>query len=68
MVRNPILFDEDGPDLRRVAPLLGEHTAEVLAEIGFSPEQTLRLESDGVVKMLHEPPARAHVSSTASFP
>jgi hypothetical protein len=40
----------------------------VLAEIGFSPEQTLRLESDGVVKMLHEPPARAHVSSTASFP
>lgn len=66
MVRNPILFDEDGPGLRRVAPLLGEHTGEVLAEIGFSPEQTLRLESEGVVKTLHEPAARAPVPSPAA--
>jgi crotonobetainyl-CoA:carnitine CoA-transferase CaiB-like acyl-CoA transferase len=30
---SPIRFDGDRPALRRPAPTLGEHTAEVIAEV-----------------------------------
>jgi len=31
------------------APLLGEHNAQVLAEIGYSPEDVVKLEEEGVI-------------------
>jgi len=37
-VRQPIRFGASQYRLRRHAPRLGEHTAEVLAEIGFTPK------------------------------
>lgn len=34
----PLIMEKGGWQLRRAAPLLGQHTAEVLAEVGFDPE------------------------------
>jgi crotonobetainyl-CoA:carnitine CoA-transferase CaiB-like acyl-CoA transferase len=36
--------------LRRPAPMLGQHTREVLGEIGYSVERIAALAADGVVK------------------
>lgn len=46
----PMRFDSrSDPVHRRRAPLLGEHTAELLAEVGCTPEEIAELASDGVV-------------------
>jgi crotonobetainyl-CoA:carnitine CoA-transferase CaiB-like acyl-CoA transferase len=45
----PRLSDTPGK-LRRPAPSLGQHTREVLGEIGYSAERIAALEADGVVK------------------
>lgn len=37
--------------LRRPAPGLGQHTQEVLQEVGYSPDRVAALAADGVVKM-----------------
>ncbi len=37
------------PRIRRAAPLLGEHTARVLAELGYSPDAIEGLAAEGVV-------------------
>jgi crotonobetainyl-CoA:carnitine CoA-transferase CaiB-like acyl-CoA transferase len=42
-VRQPLLVDGVGHGPRRGVPRLGEHTAEVLAEIGVAPERVDRL-------------------------
>jgi len=44
----PVLFDEEAGDIRR-APDFCEHTDEVLAEVGYTPEDLIRLRADGVV-------------------
>ncbi|HVS68064.1 MAG TPA: CoA transferase [Mycobacteriales bacterium] len=48
----PMRFSR-GPEVRhqRHAPLLGEHTNELLAEIGLSAEEIVELESQGVIGM-----------------
>jgi len=43
LVRSPIGLDGHRPDARRPPPLLGEHSAEVLGELGYSPEEVSRL-------------------------
>ncbi len=37
--------------IRRPAPLLGQHTAEILGELGYSPEQIKRLAEAGAVQL-----------------
>lgn len=37
MPGRPFIMERGGWQLRRAAPLLGQHTAEVLAEVGFDP-------------------------------
>ncbi|HEY0438728.1 MAG TPA: CaiB/BaiF CoA-transferase family protein [Xanthobacteraceae bacterium] len=50
-VRNPILFDHDGPDTERHAPMLGEHSEEVLRSLGYSDAAVHELVAAGVTKL-----------------
>jgi len=34
-IRNPILMNEDGPEIRNSAPLLGQDSCQILTELGF---------------------------------
>ena len=43
-------YDVDGPILTSEAPQHGEHTAELLAELGFSQYQLEKLQQAGVIK------------------
>jgi crotonobetainyl-CoA:carnitine CoA-transferase CaiB-like acyl-CoA transferase len=55
MIRNPVLMDHDGPDIRYAPPLLGQHTEEVLREIGFTPGEIADLAKEGAVKLMERP-------------
>jgi formyl-CoA transferase/CoA:oxalate CoA-transferase len=46
---DPIRLDGESPPLRGVPPLLGEHTDDVLTELGLSPAEIATLRRDGVV-------------------
>jgi crotonobetainyl-CoA:carnitine CoA-transferase CaiB-like acyl-CoA transferase len=46
----PIKFSNTPGAVLRGAPILGEHTCEILSEIGFSAEEINQLKSEGVVK------------------
>lgn len=46
-VRNPILLDHGTPAITRGAPLLGEHTDELLAELGYAESERLALVDAG---------------------
>jgi len=46
---NPLRFDGAEPRERPLAPALGEHNAEVFAEIGVDPAELARLAEQGVV-------------------
>lgn len=49
-VRNPVLADKDGPAVTRGGPLLGEHTAEILRELGYDDEKIGTLLSEKIVQ------------------
>ncbi|HEY4999747.1 MAG TPA: CoA transferase, partial [Usitatibacter sp.] len=46
---NPIKFSDTPGEVRRAAPLLGEHTREVLEELGYGSSQIDRLDEEGAV-------------------
>ncbi len=49
-VRNPLLFSRNSLEYRNPPPLLGEHTAAVLAaELGLSEAEILSLKTDGAI-------------------
>jgi len=48
-VASPLRLADTPPVLRRAPPALGQHTDEVLAELGLSPEQIVALHASGVV-------------------
>lgn len=50
-VRNPVLFDANSPTLRLPAPLLGQHSAQILRELGHSDVQIEALAKAGVVML-----------------
>lgn len=46
---SPVAFGGQVPDLSRPAPMLGEHTDEILAEIGYGSHEIARLRESKVV-------------------
>lgn len=50
MVVSPVRFDDAPPEPYRYPPLLGEHTAEVLGEAGFAPDEIAGWVADGTVR------------------
>jgi len=50
VVKNPIFFSGHAPRTQLQAPQLGEHTAAVLAELGYSEAEIQRLEDTGIVR------------------
>ncbi len=49
LVASPVKLGRTPPRAARHPPLLGEHTAEVLAELGYADHDVARLAGDGVV-------------------
>ncbi|HET8567864.1 MAG TPA: CoA transferase [Candidatus Limnocylindria bacterium] len=45
----PVRMDGTPPSVRRHPPLLGEHTDEILGEVGFSAEEIAALRRDGAI-------------------
>lgn len=48
---SPARLSKTPPRLRRAGPLLGEHSAEVLAELGCTADELAGLAADGVVRL-----------------
>jgi CoA:oxalate CoA-transferase len=49
--RNPVLLDHDGPAIERHAPMLGEHSRELLHELGYPPDAIRDLLAAGVTRV-----------------
>jgi formyl-CoA transferase/CoA:oxalate CoA-transferase len=57
----PIALSDTPPRITSAAPLLGEHTLEVLAELGLTADETDALVADGVVGVWDEAAREARV-------
>jgi len=53
----PIKFSETPGGVACAAPLLGQHTAEILGEIGYTPDEIERIKADGAAIFAKEIPA-----------
>jgi crotonobetainyl-CoA:carnitine CoA-transferase CaiB-like acyl-CoA transferase len=49
-IGSPMHLSATPPQMVRAGPVLGEHSTEVLRELGYSPEAIHQLHSDGVVR------------------
>jgi CoA:oxalate CoA-transferase len=56
-VRNPVLLDHDGPAVDRHAPMLGEHSEEILRQLGYSDDAIKGLLASGVTRGATKPKA-----------
>jgi CoA:oxalate CoA-transferase len=50
-VRNPVLYDTDSPSTRRPAPLLAQHSAEILRELGYDEARIAAMAASGAVML-----------------
>jgi crotonobetainyl-CoA:carnitine CoA-transferase CaiB-like acyl-CoA transferase len=49
LVASPVLFGGERPPIRAMAPTLGQHTEEVLLELGYSWEDITSMKDGGVI-------------------
>ncbi|CAD0113998.1 unnamed protein product [Aureobasidium uvarum] len=49
LVNTPVKFSESTPSIRSAPPTLGQHTSEVLLELGYTEKQVQEFKSQGVV-------------------
>lgn len=49
-IGSPMRLSETPPQVVRAGPLLGEHSAQVLEELGYSPHEIRRLEQAGIIR------------------
>ncbi len=49
VIGHPVKYSEAETPIRRAAPGLGQHTAEVLAEAGFAADEIARLAEEGAI-------------------
>ena len=49
----PVKYSGTPPQIYRPAPILGQHTFQVLESLGIGPEEHLQLEAEGVVSDAH---------------
>src|SRR3989441_3966582 len=50
-IGSPMRLSETPPRMARAGPLLGEHSTQVLSELGYSQEEIRRLATDGVIRI-----------------
>ena len=55
ILRGPLSLDGVPSEVRSASPALGEHTTEVLRELGYSEEAVARFEADGRVRSSRVP-------------
>jgi len=54
ITRIPISLSEAAPEIRLQAPILGEHTNEILKELGYSEAEVSQLAEKGII-LQHKP-------------
>ena len=59
LLSHPVRYDGKAPEVTRLPPRVGEHSREVLAELGYGPAEIDALVNAKVIKPMAEPLARA---------
>ena len=54
LLRGPLSLNDQPSEIQSSPPTLGQHSVEVLRELGLSDAQIFRLREDGVLKIGHE--------------
>jgi succinate--hydroxymethylglutarate CoA-transferase len=49
LINSPVKYSRTQPTIRSPPPLLGEHTAEILDQLGFDESEIEEMKSSGVV-------------------
>lgn len=64
MLNSAMRISPSGPRIRRPAPLLGQHTREVLVELGYDEARIAELAASGAIEVGPDPAARPATNPT----